>query len=75
MTLRNLDAAVKAFEQAVALDPQLTQAWIMLARIHAALGDRQSAQQTLMNALDKNPDEPVLRQALVEIGGGGPRRQ
>jgi len=75
LTLRNLDAAVKAFEQAVAMDPQLTQSWIMLARIHAALGDRQSVQQTLVKALQKNPEDLVLRQALSEMGGVGPRKQ
>ena len=75
LVLRNLPAAIKAFERAVAMDPQLTQAWLMLARIHAAVGDGESVRQTLAKALEKNPGDTALRQALAEFDGGSPSKE
>ena len=64
LTLRNLPAASQAFRRAVTMDPQLVQAWLMLARIQAARGDRDEVQATLEQAIRSNPAEPLLRQAL-----------
>ena len=54
LTLRNLPAAVNAFQRAVDMDPQLTRAWMMLARIQAAIGDRDAVRKTLEQAIASN---------------------
>ena len=74
LVLRNLPAAVQAFERAVAMDPQLTDAWIMLARIHAATGDGGAVRRTLRLALEKNPDDAQIRQAWSEVAEPGLER-
>ncbi len=51
LTTRRMDAALIAFGEAVELDPQLTQAWMMMIRIHDALGDRQAAIETAEQAI------------------------
>ena len=68
LTLRNLPAAVNAFQRAVEMDPQLIQAWMMLARIHAAVGDRDAVLKTLQQAVASNPADHSLKQALAELG-------
>ena len=40
LTTRRMTYALGAFGEAVTLDPQLERAWIMMIRIHVALGDR-----------------------------------
>ena len=67
LTLRNLPAASGAFQRAVEMDPQLVDAWMMLARIHAVTGDMEKARGTLEKGVASNPDDPVLRQALSEL--------
>ena len=68
LTLRSLPAATSAFERAVAMDPQLVHAWIMLARIHAAQGNQGDVRDVLNRATTHNPDNPEIQQALGEIG-------
>ena len=68
LTLRSLPAAVNAFQRAVDMDPQLTQAWMMLARIQAAVGDRDAVRETLEHAVARNPTDHSLEQALAELG-------
>jgi predicted CXXCH cytochrome family protein len=67
LTLRNLTAATGAFERAVSMDPQLTQAWMMLAKIQATQGNRSAVQETLSRALRHNPDHPEIKQAMDEV--------
>lgn len=67
LTLRNLPAATSAFERAVEMDPQLVDAWVMLARINAAVGDVEGVREVLERAISNNPTEPVLRQAWAEL--------
>ncbi len=62
LTKRNIPAAISAFSQAVEMDPQLVQAWVMLARIEAAVGQRLEAKQTLIKALEANPSNRRLLQ-------------
>ena len=62
LTRRNLPASIRAFERAVNMDPQLVQAWIMLARIYAALGLTDEFNKTLTKAIKANPSSEVLRQ-------------
>jgi hypothetical protein len=68
LTLRNLPAAVNAFQRAVQMDPQLIQAWMVLARIHAAVGDRDAVRKTLEKAIARNPTDRGLKQALAQLG-------
>lgn len=60
LTTRNMNAALSAFGEAVEMDPQLVAAWTMIARIHDALGDRQSARDTISAAIIANPDDISL---------------
>lgn len=69
LTTRNMPAALSAFGDAVTLDPQLIDAWVMIARIHDALGDRQAARRTLDAAIVANPDDislPLMRADLSD---------
>jgi predicted CXXCH cytochrome family protein len=47
LSMRQWPSAEAAFKQAVSMDPQLEQGWLMLARIRAALGDEPGAGQYL----------------------------
>ncbi|MBV2090972.1 MAG: tetratricopeptide repeat protein [Candidatus Thiodiazotropha sp. (ex Ctena orbiculata)] len=68
LTKRNIPAALSAFSQAVEIDPQLTQAWIMLVKIKAAVGETSEANQMLNMAIDANPDNKELMQLLKNSG-------
>ncbi len=50
------EEALRAYEEAVRLDPSLPDAWVGLAETHMALGDRRAAQTAL--------DRLVLRESL-----------
>ena len=65
LTTRRMEAALQAFGEAATLDPQLEQAWVMMIRIHSAMGDMDSARETADRALEFNPDsiELSLRRA------------
>ncbi|TNF96104.1 MAG: tetratricopeptide repeat protein [Gammaproteobacteria bacterium] len=64
---RNLAAATSAFERAVSMDPQLTRAWIMLAKIQAVQGSRTAVQETLSRAMRHNPDHTEIMRAMNEV--------
>jgi len=68
LSLRSWEAAEQAFSEAVAADPQLTDAWSVLVRLSAATGDKAKAQHYLAQALTANPDNAHLRQLQVELG-------
>lgn len=57
---RDFAAALDAFERAVALDPQLVDAWMMVIRLHAAMNDPDAAQSALGRALSANPGNSNL---------------
>ncbi|MCT8161387.1 multiheme c-type cytochrome [Pseudoruegeria sp. SHC-113] len=67
LTLRNIPAATQAFSEAVRLDPQLVQAWSMLARIKAATGDPDGARATIADGLQANPSDPLLLQTADQL--------
>lgn len=69
LSSRNMEAAVRAFEEAVSLDPQLTQAWGMIIRIQAATGDTEAAKSTVERALERIPNDPTFLQMRQELGG------
>jgi predicted CXXCH cytochrome family protein len=60
LTTRRMEAALQAFGEAVTLDPQLEQAWIMMIRIHDAMGNRDAALATADRAIEINPDSVEL---------------
>jgi len=68
LTLRNWQMASQAFAEAVSLDPQLVQGWIMQARIAAALEDRQGAARAVSQGLAANPGDPTLTGLAREMG-------
>ena len=64
LTMRNFDLALAAFQQAVRLDPQLVDAWSIIVRLQAAMGDPEGALASLTEGLAANPQSQALR-ALV----------
>ena len=60
LTTRRFEAALSAFGEAVSLDPQLEQGWVMMIRIHEAMGNRDAAVATADRALESNPDSVEL---------------
>jgi len=64
LTRRNLPAAKAAFETAVKMDPQLTDAWMTLGRIAFVENGPKSAVAILQSAIEKNPDTGLLKQSL-----------
>mgnify|MGYP001816505612 FL=1 len=67
LALRNPRAALQAFGEAVRQDPQLVDAWIMMARIQLALRDRDGAKDVLNKGLSKNPDNQFLQSMLKQL--------
>ncbi len=63
MTLRSMAAADAAFKEAVTLDPNLIDAWMMRARIALASGDLAATDAVLAAALEHNPDSTLLLQS------------
>ena len=69
LTSRNMMAALAAFTEAVTLDPQMEQAWTMIIRIHAALGNDDAALAAAEEAVTSNPDSLPLKIMRGELGG------
>jgi predicted CXXCH cytochrome family protein len=55
LTSRNWPLAISAFREAVALDPQLVDAWAMLVRVLEAVGDEPAADRARDAAREANP--------------------
>ncbi|MGI9483034.1 MAG: tetratricopeptide repeat protein [Hyphomicrobiales bacterium] len=72
LTMRNTKAAKSALSEALAMDPQLGEAWRLKARIEMAEGNPAAARNTLEAALQKMPGSPALTfsmaRALVQQG-------
>ena len=64
---RNFTGAEQAFAEAVRMDPQLVEAWVMLARIRAAEGRVTDAESTLRSAMAANPDDQGLAALLNDL--------
>ncbi|MCE8554668.1 HEAT repeat domain-containing protein [Ruegeria pomeroyi] len=62
LTMRNIPAARGAFRQVVAMDPQREEAWIMLARIAAAMDGPEATAGVLDEALEKLPHSAALNE-------------
>jgi predicted CXXCH cytochrome family protein len=68
LTLRNLPAAEAAFRDVVRLDPQRTDAWVMLVRIAVATDGAEAASDVLAEALTAVPDNATLLGFRSELG-------
>jgi predicted CXXCH cytochrome family protein len=69
LTSREFTMAESAFAEAVRMDPQLVDAWVMIARLRAAQSDGAGAEEALSNGLRFNPDSALLAQFLNEFRG------
>lgn len=67
LTTRRMDTALRAFGEAVLLDPQLEQGWVMMIRIHDAMGNREAALKTADRAIEANPDSIELNLLRAEL--------
>jgi len=56
MTLKRFDTAQQALRAALSMDPQLADAWLMLARIQTATRRPERARETLEQAAQRVPD-------------------
>ncbi len=68
LTLRNAQAAEKAFREVVTLDPQRSEAWPMLVQLAHINRGPQAAIATLDEALSILPDDPNLMQLARDMG-------
>lgn len=68
LVLRDVKGAEQAFREAASLDPQLINAWVMIARILAATDDMPGARMVLDEALIANPDSNFLQALRMEAG-------
>lgn len=66
---RDWARAEAAFEEATVLDPQLVDAWFMLVRIRAALGNGAGARTALAAGLKANPGAPALLNLQTALRG------
>jgi predicted CXXCH cytochrome family protein len=71
LVMRNPQAAEAAFREVVRLDPQRVEAWTMIIRILAALGDKAGALRASEDAIAANPKNEtllLLKRQLDEAG-------
>ncbi len=68
LSLRSALAAEGAFREVVQLDPQRSEAWLMLVQLAHINRGPQAAQETLDEALSVLPDDPNLRQLADQYG-------
>jgi predicted CXXCH cytochrome family protein len=67
LTMRNFEAADRAFRQVVQMDPQRVEAWSILVRLTSALEGPDAARRVLRHALDRVPGHPVLVQLQASM--------
>jgi hypothetical protein len=73
LTFREFTVAERAFSKAVWMDPQLVDAWVMIARLRAAQGDGAGAEDALGKALIYNPESAPLVELLEAMQSKGTR--
>ncbi|MGI1661961.1 cytochrome c3 family protein [Palleronia sp. KMU-117] len=69
LTMRNLEAADRAFAEVVRMDPQRQEAWVMRVRIAAAIEGPERALAIVDEALAVLPDDLTLLGFRAELGG------
>jgi tetratricopeptide (TPR) repeat protein len=65
--LKDIDSAIKEFEEAIRLDPDQSGVYTGLASLKAAQGDLQAAEQAFKQAIDQDPDAVLPRLALAQF--------
>lgn len=69
LVTRDFAGAESAFREAATLDPQMVDAWIMLARIGGALHGAEAALSAVRLGLAANPDDPTLLALRRQLSG------
>ncbi|MCP4071308.1 MAG: tetratricopeptide repeat protein [Hyphomicrobiales bacterium] len=64
---RNFKAAEAAFREAITMDPQLDQAWLMITRIQLAQSRLPAARKTLLEAIEKRPQSAQFHRMLGAV--------
>ena len=67
MVMRNVPVADQALRTALRMDPQLADAWLLLARIQSASGKSKAAQKTLTEANRLLPQNYVILMDLATV--------
>lgn len=67
LVTRNFNAAEAAFSQVVQLDPQRADAWQMIVRLRAAMGDHEGARTALAQGLSAIPGDQTLLSMQREL--------
>ncbi|MBJ3778384.1 cytochrome c3 family protein [Acuticoccus mangrovi] len=67
LVMRNAAAAEAAFREVVRLDPQRVDAWVMLARIAAAMAGPTKARAILEEAREHNPQDATITGLLNSL--------
>jgi Tfp pilus assembly protein PilF len=67
LVFRNFRVADRAFSEAVRMDPQRVDAWVMIARLRAARGNRTGAVQALREGLAANRGNATLTKFLDQL--------
>ena len=67
MATRNFKAAEAAFRESVSMDPQLEQAWLIIARIQMAQSRLPAARKTLLAAQEKIPSSPQIHRMFATV--------
>ena len=65
----NLQAAVRAFDKALMLKPEMSSALINAGQAYAALGERAKGEKLLRRALEVNPKDAVAANLIGEVSG------
>lgn len=67
LTTRQFEAALRAFEETVRMDPQMIEAWTMMVRIHSAFGDHEAALDAVDAAIAANPSDISLKLLRADL--------
>jgi tetratricopeptide (TPR) repeat protein len=68
LATRDVQGALGAFRETVTLDRELVAGWIMLTRLHWALGHPERARTVVAEALKFNPTAPELQELARSLG-------
>jgi predicted regulator of Ras-like GTPase activity (Roadblock/LC7/MglB family) len=69
----DLAGAFDAWSSALQLDPMRTTALKGIAFLYFRAGDTGAALEQLQGAMEVDPDDPTIRQAIARVGAGVPR--
>jgi tetratricopeptide (TPR) repeat protein len=71
--LKDIDTAIKEFEEALRLDPQQSGIYTGLATLKATAGDRESAERIFKQAIEADPQSALAKLALAQFYWSGER--